>query len=54
MRAAMLYSVAVLLLQIAGAQVGIAGEVVQVKISDLAFSPGDITIKAGDYRRMGE
>jgi plastocyanin len=48
MRAAMLCSVAVLLLQIAGAQVGIAGEVVQVKISDLAFSPVDITVKVGD------
>lgn len=47
MRTAMLYSVAVLLLQIAGAQAGIAGEVVQVKISDLAYSPADITIKAG-------
>ena len=47
MRTAMLCSVAVLLLQIAGAHVGIAGEVVQVKISDLAFSPADITVKAG-------
>jgi plastocyanin len=44
----MLCSVAVLLLQISGAHVGIAGEVVQVKINDLTFSPADITVKAGD------
>ena len=47
MRTAMLCLAAVLLLQIAGAHVGVAGEVVQVKISDLAFSPADITVKAG-------
>jgi plastocyanin len=48
MRTAMLCSVAVLLLQIAGAHAGIAGEVVQVKISELAFSLVEITVKAGD------
>jgi plastocyanin len=41
-------SALVLLLQIASAHVGIAGEVVQVKINDLAFSPAEITVKAGD------
>jgi plastocyanin len=41
-------SALVLLLQIASSRVGIAGEVVQVKISDLAFSPAQITVKAGD------
>ena len=48
MRTAMLCSVAVLLLQIASAHVGSAGEVARVKISDLAFSPAEITVKAGD------
>ena len=43
----MLCLAAALLLQIAGAHVGVAVEVVQVKISDLAFSPADITVKAG-------
>ena len=47
MRTAMLCLAAALLLQIAGAHVGVAVEVVQVKISDLAFSPADITVKAG-------
>lgn len=37
-----------LALQIASARVGLAGEVVQVKIADLAFSPAEITIKEGD------
>jgi plastocyanin len=44
----MLCSALVLLLQIASARVGIAGEVVQVKICDLAFSPAEITVKADD------
>ena len=48
MRRAMRCSALVLLLQIASAHVGIAGEVVQVKITDLAFSPADITVNAGD------
>ena len=48
MRTAMRCSALVLLLQIASAHVGIAGEVVQVKINDLAFSPAEITVKAGD------
>ena len=37
-----------LLLQIACARAGAAGEIVQVKINDLAFSPAEITIKPGD------
>jgi plastocyanin len=37
-----------LLLQIACARAGAAGEIVQVKINDLAFSPTEITIKPGD------
>jgi plastocyanin len=48
MRTAMRCSALVLLLQITSAHVGIAGEVVQVKINDLAFSPAEITVKAGD------
>ena len=48
MRRAMLCSAIVLLLQIASAHVGIAGEVVQVRISDLALSPADIKVNAGD------
>ena len=48
MRRAMRCSAIVLLLQIASAHVGIAGEVVQVRISDLAFSPADIKVNAGD------
>jgi plastocyanin len=41
-------SAVILLLQIASAHLGVAGEVVQVKISDLAYSPATITVKAGD------
>jgi len=48
MRTAMRCSALVLLLQIASAHVGIAGKVVQVRISDLAFSPADIKVNAGD------
>lgn len=36
------------LLQIASAAPAFAGEVVQVKISDLAFTPAEITIHLGD------
>lgn len=43
------YSVAVLMLvQIASATLALAGKVVQIKIDDLAFSPAEITVKAGD------
>ena len=48
MRTAMLYAAILLGLQIVSARVGLAGEVVQVKISDLAFSPAEITVKEGD------
>ena len=48
MRTAIYCTAALLALQIASARVGITGEVVQVKISDLAFSPAEITIKEGD------
>jgi plastocyanin len=48
MRTALRGAAVVLLLQIASAHVGIAGEVVQVTINDLAFSPAEITVKAGD------
>ena len=48
MRRAMRCSALVLLLQIASAHVGIAGEVVQVSISDLAFSPAEIRVNTGD------
>ena len=37
-----------LALQIMSARVGLAGEVVKIKITDLAFSPAEITIKEGD------
>ena len=36
------------LLQIASAAPAFAGEVVHVKISDLAFTPAEITVRAGD------
>jgi plastocyanin len=39
---------ALLMLQIVGARTGAAGEIVQVKINDLAYSPAEITIKPGD------
>jgi plastocyanin len=48
MRTAFRHAAILLALQIVGARVGIAGEVVQVKIADLAFSPAEITIKEGD------
>jgi plastocyanin len=48
MRTAILPAAILLALQIVGARVGVAGEVVQVKIADLAFSPAEITIKEGD------
>ena len=48
MRTAMRCAVMALLLQIASAHAGVAGEVVQVKISDLAFSPAEITIRRGE------
>lgn len=48
MRTAFRYAAILLALQIVSARVGIAGEVVQVKIADLAFSPAEITIKEGD------
>jgi plastocyanin len=48
MQKALRCTVVALLLQIASAHAGVAGEVVQVKISDLAYSPADITIKPGD------
>jgi plastocyanin len=37
-----------LLMLLAGCDVGMAGAAVRVTIADLAFSPGDITVKAGD------
>ena len=36
------------LLQIASAAPAFAGEVVHVKISDLAFTPAEITVRVGD------
>jgi plastocyanin len=48
MRTAFRHAAILLALQIVGARVGIAGEVVQVKIADLAYSPAEITIKQGD------
>jgi plastocyanin len=48
MQTALRCTVVALLLQIASAHAGVAGEVVQVKISDLAYSPANITIKPGD------
>ena len=37
-----------MLLQIMSAASALAGEVVQVKISDLAFAPAEITVRVGD------
>ena len=48
MRTAIRCFAMLLALQIISARVGLAGEVVQVKIADLAFSPAEITIKEGD------
>lgn len=48
MRTAIRHAAILLALQVVGARVGLAGEVVQVKIADLAFSPAEITIKEGD------
>ncbi|HVZ04615.1 cupredoxin family copper-binding protein [Hyphomicrobium sp.] len=48
MRTFMWRAAVLLVLQIVGARAGAAGETVQVKITDLAFSPAKITIKAGD------
>lgn len=48
MRTAFHYAAMLLALQIVSARIGIAGEVVQVKITDLAFLPAEITIKEGD------
>lgn len=43
------HCVAMLLaLQITSARVGLAGEVVKIIITDLAFSPSEITIRQGD------
>lgn len=36
------------LLQIASVEAALAGEVVQVKIGDLAFTPAAITVRVGD------
>ena len=43
-----------LALYVASAAWALAGETVQVKISDLAFSPTEITARVGDTIRMGE
>ncbi|SFV25785.1 cupredoxin domain-containing protein [Hyphomicrobium facile] len=48
MRATLRCSAMLILLQFANATSALAGEVVQVKISDLAFLPADITVKVGD------
>jgi plastocyanin len=48
MRTLVRHAALLLLLQIACARAGVSGEVVQVKINDLAFSPAEITIKPGD------
>lgn len=48
MRTFMWQAAVLLMLQIVSARAGAAGEIVQVKINDLAFSPAEITIKAGD------
>jgi plastocyanin len=42
---------AAMLLYVAGASPVLAGEVVEVRISDLAFAPTEITIHAGDSIR---
>ncbi len=38
----------VMVLHAAGCAAAFAGEIVQVKISDLAFSPAEVTIRVGD------
>lgn len=48
MRTAFHCAAILLALQIISARVGLAGEVVKIKITDLAFSPAEITIKEGD------
>ena len=48
MRVVMRLVIILVLLQIARAASALAGEVVQVKISDLSFSPAEITVKVGD------
>jgi plastocyanin len=48
MRTAFQCAALLVALQIMSARFGIAGEVVQVKITGLAFSPADITIREGD------
>ena len=48
MRVAKRFLAILAVLQIAGATSALAGEVVQVKISDLAFAPAEITVKVGD------
>ena len=48
MRVVMRCVAILVMLQIASAASALAGEVVQVKISDLAFSPAEITVKVGD------
>ncbi len=48
MRTAFQCAALLVALQIMSARFGIAGEVVQVKINGLAFSPAEITIREGD------
>jgi plastocyanin len=48
MRTLVRHAAVLLLLQIACARAGVAGEIVKVNINDLAFSPAEITIKPGD------
>ena len=48
MRVVMRRVIILVLLQIASAASALAGEVVQVKIIDLSFSPAEITVKVGD------
>ena len=48
MRTAILLAASLLAFEIVSPRIGIAGEVVKVKIVDLAFVPAEITIKAGD------
>ena len=48
MRTAMYCAVILALLPVAAVRVATAGEIVRVPINDMAFSPGEITIKPGD------
>jgi plastocyanin len=48
MRTLVRHAAVLLLLQIACARAGVAGEIVKVNINDLAFSPAEITITPGD------